>query len=114
MTFINCFICENLLDLDILPYPSKKCDEHLDAAWNGYAINRQSRAQVVTNHSLLQHSYFKKAGLRGFRPGLKQTGQYSESFGLKKKRNCTIHVAKTKALISFTVSHAVAHIRLFF
>ena len=26
------------------------------------------------------------------------------NFGLKKKRNCTIHVAKTKALISFAVT----------
>ena len=26
------------------------------------------------------------------------------NFGVRKKRNCTIHIAKTKALISFTVS----------
>ena len=46
----------------------------------------------------------------GFRPGLTQTGQYSHrrlleagNFGFK-KRNCTIHVAKTKALISFAVT----------
>ena len=45
----------------------------------------------------------EKTGLRGFRPGLTQTGLYSQrsrlehrNFGFKKKkRNCTICVAKT-------------------
>ena len=53
----------------------------------------------------------EKTGLRGFRPGLTQTGLYSLrkrledwNFGFKKKRNCTIRVAKTKALISFAVT----------
>ena len=47
----------------------------------------------------------------GFRPGPTQTGLYSHrrwleagNFGLRKKRNCTIRVAKTKALISFVVT----------
>ena len=47
----------------------------------------------------------------GFRPGLTQTRLYSHrsrleawKFGFKKKRKCTIRVAKTKALISFAVT----------
>ena len=47
----------------------------------------------------------------GFQQGLTQTGLYSHkrfleagNFGLRKKRNCTIRVAKTKALISFAVT----------
>ena len=47
----------------------------------------------------------------GFRPGPTQTGLYSHrrqleaaTFRLRKKRNCTICVAKTKALISFAVT----------
>ena len=47
----------------------------------------------------------------GFRPGPTQTGMYSRSsrletgnFEFKKKRDCTIRVAKTKALISFAVT----------
>ena len=50
----------------------------------------------------------EKTGLRGFRPGLTQTVLYSLRSRLeariKKKRNCTIRVAKTKALISFAVT----------
>ena len=49
----------------------------------------------------------------GFQPGMTQTRLYShrsmleaQNFGLKKKRNCTIHVAKTKVQISCAlVSH---------
>ena len=51
----------------------------------------------------------------GFRPGLTQTGLYSHrrwlealTFGFKKKRDCTICVAKTKALISFAVTGKLA------
>ena len=47
----------------------------------------------------------------GFRPGLTQTGLYKHrrrlealNFGFQKKRDCTIRVAKTKALISFAVT----------
>ena len=46
-----------------------------------------------------------------FRPGSTQTSLYSHrkgleagNFGFRKKRNCAIHVAKTKALISFAVT----------
>ena len=53
----------------------------------------------------------EKTGLRGFRPGQTQTGLYNHrrwleagNFGFRKKRDCTIHVAKTKALISFAVT----------
>ena len=53
----------------------------------------------------------EKTGLRGFRPGPTQTGLYSHrrwleacNFGFRKKRDCTIRVAKTKVLISFAVT----------
>ena len=53
----------------------------------------------------------EKTGLRGFRPGLTQTGLYNYrrcleayNFGCSKKRDCTIYVARTKALISFAVT----------
>ena len=46
-----------------------------------------------------------------FQPGQTQTGLYKHrrwleagNFGFRKKRNCTIRVAKTKALISFAVT----------
>ena len=52
----------------------------------------------------------EKTGLRGFRPGPRQTGLYNHrrwlearNFGFRKKRDCTICVAKTKALISCAV-----------
>ena len=72
----------------------------------------------------------------GFRQGRTQTSLYSHrsrlaalEFGFKKKRDCTICVAKTKALISFVItaklfcacifpfadcwfSHAAAHLIL--
>ena len=53
----------------------------------------------------------EKTGLRGFRPGPTQTDLYSHrsrlglrNLGFKKKRDCTIRVAKIKALISFAVT----------
>ena len=54
----------------------------------------------------MSHRMKKKNNL-GFRPGPTQTGLYShkrwlleaENFGFRKKRNCTIRVVKTKALI---------------
>ena len=53
----------------------------------------------------------EKTGLRGFRPGATQAGLYSHrrwleawNFGLGKQRDCTIHVTKTKALISCAVT----------
>ena len=53
----------------------------------------------------------EKTGLPDFQPGLTQTGLCSDrrwleawNFGFGKKRNCTIRVAKTKALISCTVT----------
>ena len=61
----------------------------------------------------------EKTGLRGFRPGLAQTQLYSHrrrlgvrNFGFKKNRNYTIVVAKTKALISFAVTHDAAQITM--
>ena len=57
-----------------------------------------------------------------FRPGPTQTGLYKHRrwleagyFGFRKKRKCTIRVAKTKALISFAVTaNCEADLRLFF
>ena len=53
----------------------------------------------------------RKPVFGGFRPGLIQTRLYSHrrwlealNFGFRYKRNCTAHVAKTKALISFAVT----------
>ena len=53
----------------------------------------------------------EKTNNLGFRPGPTQTGLYSHrkwleagNFGFRKKRDCAIHVAKTKALISFAVT----------
>ena len=53
----------------------------------------------------------EKTGLQGFRPGPTQTGLYNHrrwletcNFGFRKKRDCTICVAKTKALTSFPVT----------
>ena len=53
----------------------------------------------------------EKTGLRGFRPGLTQTRLYNHTrwleaghFVFRMKRDCTMYVAKTKALISFAVT----------
>ena len=53
----------------------------------------------------------EKTGLWGFRPGPTQTGLYSHrrwleagNFVFRNKRDCTIYVANTKALISFAVT----------
>ena len=53
----------------------------------------------------------EKTGLRAFRPGPTKTGLCSHrrsletwNFGIRRKRDCTIRVAKTKALISFTIT----------
>ena len=53
----------------------------------------------------------KKTGLQGFGPGLTQTSLYSfrkrleaQNLGFKKKRNFTISIVKTKALISCAVT----------
>ena len=53
----------------------------------------------------------EKTNTFGFRPGPTQTGLYKHRrwldariFRLRKKKNCTIRVATTKALISFAVT----------
>ena len=53
----------------------------------------------------------EETGLQRFGPGPTQTGLYSHrrwlealNFGFRKKRDCTIYTAKTKALISFAVT----------
>ena len=45
----------------------------------------------------------KKTCLRGFRPGPTQRLQEARNFGFRKKKDSTIYVAKTKALISCAV-----------
>ena len=59
----------------------------------------------------------EKTCLRGFRPGLTQTWLYNHrswleagNFGFRKKRDCTIYVAKTKALISCMATAAELHL----
>ena len=53
----------------------------------------------------------RKPVLGGFRPGPTQTGLRNHciwleacNFGFRKKRDCTIYIAKTKALITFAVT----------
>ena len=60
---------------------------------------------------LIYQPHCEKTGLWGFGPGPTQTGLYSHirwleacSFIFRKKRDCAIRVAKTKALISCTVT----------
>ena len=61
--------------------------------------------------SILYEPRCEKTGLRGFRPGQTQTSLYIHrrwlevwNFGFRKNRDCTIRVAKTKALISIAVT----------
>ena len=53
----------------------------------------------------------EKTVVRGVQPGLTQTGLYNHrrwleasNFGFRKRRDCTIYVEKTKALISCAVT----------
>ena len=59
--------------------------------------------------TLINEPRCEKTGLRGFRPGPIQTVLYchrrwleASNFGFRKKRNCSIRIAKTKALICCT------------
>ena len=68
-------------------------------------------AQQRWNDAFQNKPRSEKTGLRGFRPGPIQTRLYSNrrwlgawNFGFRKKRDCTIRVAKTKALINFAVT----------
>ena len=93
---------------------------------------------LIRNAPDLNEPHYEKTGLPEFRPGPTQTGLYSHrrwletrNFVFRKERDCTIRVAKTKALISFAVtaklicvfvfayaksrfSHDVAHMRKVF
>ena len=62
-------------------------------------------------HRLTNEPRCEKTGLRGFQPGSTQTGLYNHTkwleawnFVFRKKRDFTIYVAKTKALISCAVT----------
>ena len=87
------------------------------AVCNGHTKSKKSRAKFEmvflkdVNQSFIFELRLEKTGLRDFRAGPMQTGLYSHrrrleagNFGFKKKRVCTIRVAKTKAMISFTVT----------
>ena len=71
-------------------------------------VNMMTRLERIPS---LNEPRRQKTGLRGFRPGPTQTGLDSHrrwletwNFGFRKQRDCTIQVAKTKALISFAVT----------
>ena len=84
----------------------------LELIW-GYAIQNMldiPLKDLKVNLPLFEPLSEKTNNL-GFRPGLTQISLYSHKsrleafdFGLKKKRDCTIRVAKTKALIRFMVT----------
>ena len=83
-------------------------------------LGRNHQRPVSFRHSSVLDGRFKynkdepvheKTNNLVFQPGLTQTRLYSHrrwleagNFGFRKKRNCTIPVAKTKALISFAVT----------
>ena len=65
----------------------------------------------IITFSTIYEPVHEKTNNLGFRPGLTQTRLYSHrsrlearNFRFKKKRDCSSHVAKTKALISFAVT----------
>ena len=71
----------------------------------------QAEASLPQQRTAIYEPRCEKTGLRGFRPGPTQTGLYSHgkwleasNFGPRKKRDCTIRVTKTKALISFAAT----------
>ena len=73
-------------------------------------LNDSHATSTSTFHRINEPMHEKTNNL-GFRPGPTQTRLYShgikleaENFVFKKKRNCTIRVAKTKALISCAVT----------
>ena len=70
---------------------------------------------TIRNHrtaGIMDKLHHEKTCPKGFRPCLTQTGLYSHRwlearkgpFRFRKQRNCTIYVAKTKALISCACS----------
>ena len=78
------------------------CRENKTSDWCGVRIKRRDDINEPRR---------QKTGLQGFRPGPTQTGlcnywRWLEAwnFRFRKKRNCTIRIAKTKALISFAVT----------
>ena len=87
----------------------------LVAPWTlGRVVPCLSHLKIVVccdlSKSYLSHDV-RKPVFGGFRPGPTQTGLYSHrrwleawNFELRKQRDCTIQVAKTKALISFAVT----------
>ena len=73
--------------------------------------NRLKVKDVCSRIQLLNEPVRDKTNNLGFRPGPTLTSLYCHrsrletgNFGFKKKRDCTIHVAKTKALIRFAVT----------
>ena len=89
----------------------------------------QKKFQEAFEITIIEPVIFEKTNNLGFRPGPTQTGLYSHrsrlealNFRFKKKKDCTIHVAKTKVLICAFVfayadcwfSHAKAHMNPIF
>ena len=84
--------------------------ERIVPGGTGFGANRPVTRETAWV-SLIIEPRCEKTGLRGFRPGLTPSGLCSHrrwlvalNFGFRKKRDCTIRQAKTKALISFAVT----------
>ena len=110
------------------------CMEISNNKVSGTAAVRAAGNKIKSKN--LYETVREKTNNLGFQPGPTQTGLYKHrrwletgNFGFRKMRNCTIRVAKTKALISFAVTaklicvfvfayadccffHGAAHIKL--
>ena len=83
-----------------------------DAAHISDILTRPGLPPPLRKHSYGELILLKfERKLSGFRPGTTQTRLYSYrrwlealNFRFRKKRDCTIYVSKTKALISFAVA----------
>ena len=87
-----------------------RCPDYLSLRWANHWILGSSLL-ISLSFAIRNEPRCEKIGLRGFRPGPTQTGLYSyrrwlegSNFVYRKQRDCTICVAKTKALISFAAT----------
>ena len=99
---------QNLIDIDTHNAKRFKAKNAFDSALYLYI-------------TLIKEPRCEKTGLRGFRLGLTQTRLNSHrrwleacNFIFRKKRDCTIYVAKTKALIDQLCGYREADLRLCF
>ena len=96
------------------------CMEISNNKVSGTAAVRAAGNKIKSKN--LYETVREKTNNLGFQPGPTQTGLYKHrrwletgNFGFRKMRNCTICVAKTKALISFAVrGYREADLRLCF